>query len=264
MHIVQSVRYKNPPSWSHPDSNDVQNESNNASKDMLGLVAKGNIVVGDCSSSSWYSSVGKYIDGRSSSSVVESYACDESDANIGYPAVFGGDYTAVESVDGNSFGKVRVVDTGETYVEYEPVYDWRGRQTGTKPVTKHKKAMETSMDRRYYETACDDAILSSFSSDVACIDAILYNNHGIFGTPNGGSSRFNLNGSLVCRDEALIFSGNGVSFNWDIRLMPKANNRVTSALSLPVGPQTPYTMSWQEVPESLNPAYMALVNSSGD
>ena len=264
IHIVQSVRYKNPPSWSHPDSNDAQNESNNASKDMLGLVAKGNIVVGDSSSSTWYNSVGKYIDGRSSSSVVESYACDESDANIGYPAVFGGDYTAVERVGGNSFGKVRAVDTGETYVEYEPVYDWWGRQTGTKPVTKHKKAMETSMDRRYYETACDDAILSSFSSDVACIDAILYNNHGIFGTPNGGSSRFNLNGSLVCRDEALIFSGNGVSFNWDIRLMPKANNRVTSSLSLPVGPQTPYTMSWQEVPESLNPAYMALVNSQGD
>ena len=262
IHIVQSVRYKNPPSWSHPESKDAQNEANNASKDMLGLVAKGNIVVGNSSSSSWYDSVGKYIDGRSSSSVVESYACDPSDANIGYPATFGGDYTAVESVNGSTFSKVRTVES--TYVEYETTYDWWGRPTGTKPVTKTRREMENKSDRRYYETACDDAILGAFSSDVACIDAILYNNHGIFGTPNGGTSRFNLNGSLVCRDEALIFSGNGVSFNWDIRLMPKSDNRVTSALSLPVGPQKPYTVAWQEVPESMNAAYMALSGAGGD
>ena len=296
VHIIGDIKYKNAPTWNHPDSNDETVENNNASKDMLGLIAKGNIVVGDCSSSSWLGSVQSYIN-SGSSSVVEQYACDESDADIGYPSVFLGDYTAMEFVSGKGvngtgyFAKVRQGTEEYTVTETEQVWvedstasstsgngswgnwgnwgNWWGGggssggssghwTTVEKQVTKTRTALTDQLNRKYYETVCDDKILSSLkdSAGVGQIDAVLYNNHGIFGTPGRSNSTFNLNGSLVCRDEALIFSGNGINFNWDIRLMPKANNKVTSIIGLPVGPQEPYTVSWQEIPDSLNTAYM--------
>lgn len=259
VHIIGDIKYLNAPNWTHDNASESANlarEESNATKDMLGLVAKGNIVVGDPSSSSWYNSVSSYINGGSSS-VVERYACDESDANIGYPAVFQGNYTAKEYVAGggvNRTGYFPKVRTGtESYLTTEQYWDSRTRSYKTRQVTATRAVLKDTVDRRYYETVCDDSIFTLKDSRVACIDAILYNNHGIFGTPGGSGVRFNLNGSLVCRDEALIFSGDGINFNWDMRLMPKNGNKVTGALALPVGPQKPYTVVWQEIPDRLNP-----------
>ncbi len=277
IHIIGDIKYVNAPSWGHPDSDDAAVESRNASKDLLGLIAKGNIVVGDNTSSSWLSSVQKYINGGSSS-VVEKYACDASDADIGYPAMFQGSYTAQEyvaghGVDGSGYFP-KVVTATETYTAMEPVYNWRGQLTGYREVEKERTklnedgtaALSNMTGRRYYQTVCDDSIISSLkdSSGIGQIDAVLYNNHGIFGTPGKSGVRFNLNGSIVCRDEALIFSGNGINFNWDMRLMPRVGNATVERLGLPVGPQKPYTVSWQEVPESMNPAFVAMAGAGDD
>ena len=273
VHIIGDIRYVNAPSWGHQDADDAATERANASKDLLGLVAKGNIVVGDSSSSTWYRSVSSYINGGSSS-VVEQYQCDASDAAIGYPSRFGGSYTATERVTGLSdgmaqvastcggwnrstgqFGKVRLLTT--SHVVTETYYDWYGRAR-TREKTVYDYSLETQYNRKFYETVCDDAVITGLkSSGIACIDAVLYNNHGIFGTPGASGVSFNLNGSLVCRDEALIFSGSGINFNWDMRLKRKRDNAVTDALGLPVGPQDPFTVAWQEVPRSLNPAFDA-------
>ena len=267
VHIIGDIKYVNPPTWAHPDSDDAAVEAANAQKDMLGLVAKGNIVVGDPSDSAWHSSVDNYIKSGTSSSVVKKYACDPSDADIGYPATFQGNYTAIEDVNGKKFGKVRSSTEQYTYTTTEqqrvnvgtawkPKYEYRNvevTKTGTREVLK------TSYDRRYYETVCDDSILKSLkdTSGIAQIDAILYNNHGIFGTPGRNNATFNLNGSLVCRDEALIFSGNGIRFNWDMRLKRKNNRDVNLRVGLPVGPQDPFTIEWLEVADELNPTYVA-------
>ena len=275
IHIIGDVRYVDAPQWSHPDGDDAAVEASNAKKDMLGLVAKGNIVVGDSSTDAWMNRVWDYIrtDGRSS--VVHQYACDPSDANIGYPATFRGDYTAVERVQGLSgdqaaaapggydaasgqFGKIRTrlveLDTWHN----EPVYDYWGRYLGMRPVRDTAAENYVAYDRRYYETVCDDRIMRSLkdTAGVAQIDAVLYNNHGVFGTPGRSGATFSLNGSLVCRDEALIFTGNGSRFNWDIRLKAKSGNSVTGNLGLPVGPQDPYVLEWMEIPDHLNAAYV--------
>ncbi len=275
VHIIDDIVYKNSPSWGHPDANDASTAKANAQKDLLGLIAKGNIVVGDASDSEWYSNIKSYIDGGRSS-VVESYACDESDSSIGYPSTFGGSYTVVEKVTGLSsemagvaetcggydsasgqFGKVRTKELSTTHTETYVVYDWWGRQR-TEQREVHDKALETKYDRKYYETVCDDAVLSNLknANGISRVDAVLYNNHGIFGVPGRSGRTFNLNGSLICRDEALYFvTGNGINFNWDMRLKRKEDNEVTSMLGLPVGPQDPYTVSWIEGTEELNPAF---------
>ena len=265
IHIIGDVKYLNAPSWGHPDANDDAVAESNMSKDLFGLIAKGNIVVGDCTSSSWMNSVQSYINGGSSS-VVEKYACDASDADIGYPAVFQGSYTAQEYVAGHGVNGTgyfpKVVPATEIYTTTERQYKY-GRWVDVE-VQKERPLLDKNGNtvyadqtgRRYYQTVCDDHIISSLkdSAGIGQIDAVLYNNHGIFGTPGKSGVKFNLNGSLVCRDEALIFSGSGINFNWDMRLMPRPGNGAAERLGLPVGPQEPYTVSWQEVPESLNPA----------
>lgn len=266
VHIIGDLKYVNPPTWSHSTSDDnVTESSNNETKDMLGLVAKGNVVIGDSTSSSWHSSVDNYIKRGTSSSVVKKYACDESDANIGYPSTFQGNYTAVEQVSGlsasqaadapggysgNQFGKVRTVTTTLDTYHTETTYDRWGRRT-TQRVYDTTTELQTVYDRKYYETVCDDKILSSLkdSYGISQIDAILYNNHGIFGTPGRSGYNFNLNGSLVCRDEALIFSGNGIRFNWDFRLGRRSNSKAArKRFGLPVGlSDETRTISWREV-----------------
>ena len=283
VHIIGDLKYVNAPSWGHTDSDDAAVETSNSSKDMLGLVAKGNIIIGDSTQNSWHSSVDNYIKSGTSSSVVKSYTCDESDKLIGYPETFAGDYTAIETVSGlttaqaadavggydeasGRFGKVRTTTektgtTTQTYTE-KYTYNERGKwKTGYRTVTKEVDVYETlladSFTRRYYETVCDDAVMTSLkdSAGIAQIDAVLYNNHGIFGTPGRNGYYFNLNGSLVCRDEALIFSGSGIRFNWDMRLRRSRDNKVSDRIALPVGPAEPYTVDWLQVPEAHNVAY---------
>ena len=288
IHVIGDIKYVDAPSWNHNATADQARSEHaaNESKDMLGLVAKGNIVVGDSTASSIANNV------NSGSNIA--YSCDPSDALIGYPsaaykttttttssrgkttttttATFSGDYTAVEQINGlpsgtsapggyesssGRFGKVRTKT--ETYTEmqtYEKYIStgWgRGYyQTVTEPVQKTRTVLTTAYDRHYYETVCDNAIISSLKSTVASIDAIMYNNHGVFGTL--GAS-FQINGALICRDEGL--TANGGTFNWDMRLRRKKGSQVVDALGLPKGPGDPYTCRWMELPDAENPVFRA-------
>ena len=286
VHVIGDIKYVDAPNWGHEDADDAAVDASNKTKDMLGLVAKGNIVIGDYteedsssgyygySSGSWHTSVDKYIKSGTSDSVVHSYACDASDANIGYPSTFAGDYTAVEQVSATDltaqqsssapggydsasgqFGKLRAT-TVTLETTHTETYTWRGR-TYTREVNDTKTELKTSFDRRYYETVCDDAVLKGLAeSGISQIDAIMYNNHGTFGTLGKNGSYVNINGSLVCRDEALIYTASGLRFNWDFRLRSDESAE-DGTLGLPVGPQDPYTCDWLQVPDALNPAYAA-------
>ena len=110
IHIIGNLTYVDPPSWPKPDPHPEQTAQKNAGKDMLGLAAKGNIVIGNYTDSSWMERVEKYI----TPPWVREYACDPSDASIGYPSVFGGDYAANDG--GRQIHYVRNPRTGM----YEP------------------------------------------------------------------------------------------------------------------------------------------------
>lgn len=212
IHIVGNITYKNTPTWPKPDTNPSQTVKNNASKDMLGLVAKGNIVMGNYTDSSWLSSVKSYI----TPPFVKAYTCDPTDSSIGYPSTFSGDYTSADS------GKK---------VNY--VYD---------SATKTYKPSGTS-DRKYYESAAGDQVIKSAagSATITQIDAVLYNNHAVMGKI--GQSLFN--GALVCRDEGIIYSST-VKFNWDIRLGSRSPDGIDFFIYLPMSIADPRVVSWRE------------------
>ena len=259
IHIVGNIQYKNPPSW----SNKSTQNANNASKDMLGLMAKGNIVLGDCTQDSWLSSIKTYL---STQPYVQRYACDTTDANIGYPSTFGGSYATVEKVPTSDsvaatqieasdnpggkaivgsnyqFGKVR-----ETTVTLDTGH-YEGSGWSRRWVADTETRRENSYDRKYYETVCANSEISSRIETITRVDAVLYNNHGIFGK----TGKCSFNGALVCRNEGLQYSSN-LYLNWDIRLFSGSsetvdNDKVGLAKA---SDNPPMTISWAEVPDGI-------------
>lgn len=213
IHIIGDIVYQNPPSWPKPDSKPDQTVKQNEKKDMLGLAAKGNIVIGDYTDSDWISDVTRYI----TPNWVKPYACDPTDSAIGYASTFPGDYT---------------VNDGGTQIKYV-----RNKKTGAYEPT-------STSSRNYYQSTVGERIISQNAQkgNIVNIDAVLYNNHATMGKI--GACKFN--GALVCRDEALIYNSS-VQFNWDIRLGSFSRDGVNIFLFLPVTPAIPRVIAWQEV-----------------
>ena len=256
IHIVGDIQYVNPPSWSGKQQN-----VDNSSKDMLGLMAKGNIVMGDYTASDWVSSIKTYL---TQAPYVQKYKCDSTDDLIGYPSTFGGSYIATEKVTGldgsyaanapggwnssnGQFGKVReqevVVGTRK-----EQVYNSKTRKYETKTVNVTEKRDVNSFDRKYYESVCKDSEVSSRCGTITRIDAVLYNNHGIFGK----LGKCSINGSLVCRNEGLQYSSN-LYLNWDIRLYSGSSETVSNdKVGLAkASDNPPTTVSWMLLPDGI-------------
>lgn len=105
IHIVGDIIYKNPPQWNNRSTSGTDNKN----KDLLGLMAKGNIVLGDYSQDGWESSMERTM---TTSTYVPAYDCDTSDAAIGYPQRFNDTtdnsrvhYLSVEKVSSSYFAQ---------------------------------------------------------------------------------------------------------------------------------------------------------------
>lgn len=274
IHIVGSVIYKNPPKWTGRSIN----RQDVVQKDMLGLMAKGNIVLGDYTQSDWLSSINTYL---TKEPYVQKYQCDTSDAAIGYPATFGGSYVAEERISSSDFDKCASIGlTSFIPGGYES-------KNGTitfgklveKEVTKNGQKnteQQVAYGRKYYESVCGDALIKSLcgnsgsnsgsgsywggfwggngnkgngkTAGISQIDAVLYNNHGVFG--NVGTCSFN--GSMVCRNEGINYSGN-LYFNWDVRLYSGCAETVDNdSVGLARGCDgRPQSLGWMELPQGI-------------
>jgi len=181
VHIIGDVVAVDGPSWPKPDSNPYATANANKDKDFLGLCAKGSLVFGDYTE--WadhgYQPFLK-------APYTKSHASDPSDATNGYVTswvddvpYFDGDYT---QQDGEYFDAV---------------------QTDGDP-------------RCYYEATLGAADFAALGVDkwVGRFDCVLYANHMLMGEFDNNSV---VNGSIVCRDEAIKRHGN-LHLNWDIRL----------------------------------------------
>ena len=213
IHIIGDITYGAAPSWPKPDTKPDQTVKSNAGKDMLGLVAKGNIVLGNYTDPAWLSSTKAYI----TPPFVKSYSCDITDASIGYGATFSGNYTALDSGK-----KVSYVYNSKTK-KYDP---------------------SSTANRKYYESMVGDQIVKDAvqSTAITRVDAVLFNNHAVMGTV--GQCQFN--GALVSRDEGIIYS-TSVKFNWDIRLGSRSPDGIDFFIYLPMAVADPRVVGWREV-----------------
>jgi hypothetical protein len=215
IHIVGDVIASNPPSWTKPDAAPHATVTNNNGAALLCLAAKGNIVIGDYTESSWRSATDYYL----SPSFVNPYNTDPTDAVNGYDSDnnpsngwrFAGDYRAFD-------GGLKVDASGTN-----------------------------STNRRYYESSISDTDYHALAGGVrvARIDAVLYNNHVTCGLVGSSTAGLTVNGAIVGRDEALIYQ-NRVLLNWDIRIGSRSQDSVDIDIFLPETLGMARTCHWKE------------------
>ena len=177
-HIIGDITYKNPPVWPKPDTDPDTTDAQNAEKDFLGLSAKGNIIVGDYTRNDWQTVIEDYI----KPPFTKAYKVDPSDSDIGYVQYYVGD-------DPYFNGDYTAFDGGK-------------KIDGEK--------------RRFYESSFSDSYVHSIaepSNKIHRVDAVTYTNH-LF---SGRVGSFTMNGSIVARDEAIVYSGS-ITMNYDIRV----------------------------------------------
>jgi len=182
MHIIGDIEYNAPPSWPKPDPTPGATDAVNATKDLLGLAAKGNVVIGDYTSPNW-----NFVRNYLSPPFTQGYVTDATDESLGYDS--DGDPTNGYWFDGN-------------YTNFDGGLKCDGAG-GTE-------------QRRFYESSLSDDFIASVaapSNQIRNIDAVSYNNHAFAGRVGD----FTVNGSIVSRDEAIIYSGH-ITMNYDPRI----------------------------------------------
>lgn len=237
IHIVGNIQYVNPPNWANKEA---ASGNGNSSKDLLCLAAKGNIVMGDCTAgASWLDNTLKKV--LTQQPYVQPYACAQADdgswidGDIGYPKLgktrFEGNYTDTD---------------GGSKVKETPVYRQERDRWGRLQNVLDHYTYSVTTGRRYYDSVvAPNEIASRAKTAITQIDAVLYNNHGIFGK----LGQCTINGSLVCRNEGMIFSGK-LYLNWDYRLYSGSPENVMNQLvGMPLGTGRPIVQFWQEVPD---------------
>jgi hypothetical protein len=181
VHVVGDLFYANPPEWPKPMTDKDATREANASRDMVGLAAKGSIILGDYTEGGWKSTTKTY----QKPPFTQPYVVHPSDEANGYISyydsegrpVFNGDYTAYD-------GGEKAADGGGT------------------------------TSRRFYESSFSDIFIDTIAdAQVRHVDAILYTNHLLSGKI--GDAVFN--GCLVSRDEAIVYHGH-LFLNYDVRV----------------------------------------------
>ncbi|MFC1806852.1 pilus assembly PilX N-terminal domain-containing protein [Candidatus Omnitrophota bacterium] len=182
IHIGGDIIYANEPSWPKPDPDPVATAAVNRTKDFLGLASKGNVLIGNYTRNDWFVTCKDYL----KPPFTQGYVTDSTDAGNGYDSdgnplngyFFDGDYTVADGGD---------KDDG----------------------------LGGAVARKYYEGSFSDTVADANidpSNLIRIVNAVIYNNHAAVGKVG----RFTLNGSLIARDEALIWSGN-LDINYDLR-----------------------------------------------
>lgn len=178
-HVIGNITYKSPPTWPKPDEDPDTTDTDNATKDFLGLATKGNIIIGDYTRNDWKTNVAPYL----TPPFTQGYETDSSDSYIGYDS---------DGISGNGYW------FDGDYTDYDG---------GTK---------SDGSVRKYYESSYDDAYIHSIaesSNQIRQVDAVVYTNHAF----SGKVGAFTMNGSIVGRDEAIIYSGS-ITMNYDLRV----------------------------------------------
>ncbi len=197
-------------------------------KDMLGLVAKGNIIIGDYTSTAFRNQVLPLLSSGTASAVTQAYVVDQTDADL-----LGYGNTDASSCNG---------ETPCFDGNYDQV-DKQGLVPGEKMDHSERKFYESTLsdsDFKKLIDASDD--LNNKNGSTAVIDAVLFTNHALAGWGNSDSLR--IDGSMVSRDDAIRFRRR-LNIYHDIRLL---GSETAQQVVLPFTVKRPTLVTWREVP----------------
>lgn len=212
------------PVYGFPDATDSDGEKllpDPGTRSLLGLVAKGNVVVGDYTSEGFERTTLPMIQPRSASnpdSKVQAYAVDPTDVDLGYQTGSEGAMTDAKGL---------------------PLFDGNYTQQDRQGVAPGHKLDGTA--RTFYEsTLGDEAFQATLGAPTPTltIDAVLFTNHAFIGYAPGNVT---VNGAMVSRDDGFAYQGT-MTINHDIRLLGK---QLPKQVALPLTIKRPLLKRWE-------------------
>jgi len=162
IHIVGDITYKNPPSWPHKNMSAPANHPQtvalrNKECDVLMLVSRGNIIVGDYSSDIWQSNANmQYLKSYGQTSSACNDFCE---SDIGYPKSFARDYTQNDGGKKVNAYIKKTTRTGDDWIwAYNVLGKWSYGYYGWTEDKYELKVEQTN--RKYYESLFGEAVIS--------------------------------------------------------------------------------------------------------
>lgn len=211
------------------------------SKALLGLAAKGNIVVGDYTSPAFQQDVVEMIDRDGAGDVTRPYAVDPSSENLGYNnggALCGG---SAYCFDGNyaqpDGGVKNQKDINGDYVERQ-FYESSLADADFSKLVQRGGAVDLVEPHSCFGGESHPDCSTTYGSSTQ-VQAVLYANHGFIGQVG----RSEWHGAVVARDDALRFQGR-LDMVYDWRLQ---DAEISRKIGLPLVPVPARVVSWEEV-----------------
>jgi len=225
---------------------------NAKTRDMVGLAARGNIVIGDYTSHDFRHDVVSLLkpetsenpQGKTQAYVVDSHDADLGYFNAGYDSqnrpLFNGNYDQPDKQGLDPGYKLNLTSDGSVSF----ALDGQGNKIPRKfyESTLSDSAFQKLLDSNHNGVidAADSALFNTTAS--AKIDAVLFTNHALAGRVY--ASTLALNGAMVSRDEALNFGSNLV-LNHDMRL---SDTQAINDVALPFRITRPRLVTLKECP----------------
>lgn len=267
VYVPNSLTYKNPPTSQRP-ANNTQAATEawltaNWNKDFVGVFAKENIVAGNYTNSTWQYYVGSWMSSSLNESEEDAGADGIPNTRNGRDGIAGtadddvleGDgiftvehYTAEDAAlglipAGKSVGDA-IPGTGED-IDGDGVYD--------PGITLADLTIDTALDTANWAgnmPASGIASYGSISSMTANnLDGVFYTNHS-FCYVVLGSATAKINGSLVSRNENIIYGTPTIQINHDSRLLGKSAS--LGADFLPREIEAPELLRWEVLDQDPN------------
>lgn len=195
-------------------------------QDLVGLAAKGNIVMGDYTNPDFQTYVVPRLT-PGAQSVTQPYVIDPSDAALGYD-----DY----ALDGS--GRPRF--SGNYDQQDKNIIDGT---PGTKLDGTPRKFYESSLPNLEFQQRF--AAAQAINPYYMFVEGVLYTNHAIASLGEGGlwCCYMGIEGAVVARDDAMAFQGS-FWIDHDIRML----DRSAAALGLPMSIKSPRLLTVEECP----------------
>ena len=203
-------------------------------RDLVGLAAKGNVVIGDYTSQRFQNETVPILEPNSISNPdgrTHDYSIDPTDSDLGYHSYSQG---GVMMFDGN----YNAYDGGyKLNPDGSPVLDGDGN-----PVL--RKFYESSLSDTAFQALVQPLYPQYYQTDqVRHIDAVLFTNHAVAGVTD--AQTLEINGAMIGRDEAVLFGQNFI-INHDTRLLNTTDQ--AAQITLPYGLKRPELTKWEECP----------------
>ncbi len=186
LHVAGDIEYDSPPNWDSNDPNFASTTTNNKNADLVGFATKGSIILGQYtrygtgSNDYWNTTVNSYFQGAFNDPTVQAYQTDPTDEAIGYYD------PGTKSFHGNYKDK----DGGKRY----------------KSDAENANTDDTD-DRRYYESSFSHEYFASIATArPKKMHGIYYTNHLIGGRVGHSSQGIEMLGTIVARDEGIVFN----------------------------------------------------------